>query len=111
MQNANQQSQLSFDIEAVVSSTKAGKGMMVAAMNNLADRIHTKIEIMLSQGSLAKNIPLSVKEDDKAMFSAALDEGCSNATFSRLASMMSSAGEKVYFDYDDAEQLFAALNA
>lgn len=111
MQNANQQTQLSFNIEAVVSNAKSGTGMMVAAMSNLADRMHTKLEIMLSQQSLAKSISLSVKEDDKAMFAAALDEDSSNGTFSRLASMVVNAGNKVYFDYEDAEQLFAGLSA
>ena len=110
MKNA-QSTQPSFDIEAIVNNAKANTSLMAAAMSHLADRLHSKLEIMLGQETLPDSISLKVDAEDKALFEAALAEGDSEHTFMMMANTVLMADKKAYFEYDAVESLFSTLRA
>lgn len=112
-----QNNQFTFDFNsAVETSTVTSTPLIIAAMQNLADRLHTKLDLMLNQ-DLDKQVSVTIRPDDQAMFAEALQ--CSNDAPPLLTELAREIMEltpeanakvaKLYLSYERTEALFNCL--
>lgn len=113
MNNVNQHSQLGFTFSTVTPESKPP--FLLSAMAHLADRLHTKIDMMRKCGMMENLLSLTIKQDDVDMIETAIRADVSRlsatqiATFTDVAHIVLTSKNKAYFTYDEVESLFNAL--
>lgn len=105
--------QLGFNFDAVLAApTQTKEALLLPVMAHIADRLHTKLDMMRERGTLASTVSLTIKDDDKVMVQEALESDTDSLSTAQLTAFQQVAGEvlgcneKVYLSYDLVDTLF-----
>lgn len=117
MKTTQSKNQMAFNFDALVAATAKPQSLTLdVAMCHIADRAHTKLDLMLQRENLESSVSLVIKDDEKDMLVSAMKADNSNLTEQKLsvltevANMALEAKTKVYLSYQTVDQLFNAVS-